>query len=114
MQSSQIVGTVRFPTVQDAYLYASMIFEQDAYSYASMIFEQDEYLYASMIFEKDAYLCIHDIRVRCVLIRIHDIQARCVLIRAYIYLNKNSTIEEERYRRGLVKKLLPTLTLDIV
>ncbi len=33
---------------------------------------------------------------------------------AHIYMNKNSTIEEERYRRGLVKKLLPTLTVDIV
>ncbi len=57
---------------------------------------------------------IHDIRARCVLILIHDIRARCVLIRAYIYLNENSTIEEERYRHGLVKKLLPTLTVDIV
>jgi hypothetical protein len=32
----------------------------------------------------------------------------------YVYLNKNSMIEEESYRRGLVKKLLPTLTIDIV
>jgi hypothetical protein len=51
--------SVRFPTVRDAYLYASMIFEQDAYLYASMIFEQDAYLYASMIFEQDAYLYVH-------------------------------------------------------
>jgi hypothetical protein len=29
-------------------------------------------------------------------------------------MNENSTIEEERYRHGLVKKLLPTLTIDIV
>jgi hypothetical protein len=67
-----------------------MIFEQDAYLYASMIFERDANLYASMIFERDAYLC------------------------AYIYLNKNSTIEEERYRGGPVKKPVPTLTVDVV
>jgi hypothetical protein len=67
-----------------------MIYEQDAYSYASTIYERDAYSYASMIYKQDAYLC------------------------AYIYLNKNSTIEEEKYRRGPVKKLLPTLTVDIV
>jgi hypothetical protein len=43
---------VRFPTVQDAYLYASMIFERDVYLNASMIFERDAYLYASMIFKQ--------------------------------------------------------------
>jgi hypothetical protein len=40
---------VRFPTVQDAYLYASMIFKQDVYLYASMIFKRDAYLYASTL-----------------------------------------------------------------
>ena len=75
---------------QDEYSYASMIYEQDAYSYASMIYEQDVYSYASMIHERDAYLY------------------------AYIYLNKNSMIEEERNRRGPVKKPAPTLTVDIV
>ncbi len=102
MQSSQIVGTIRFPTVQDAYLYASMIFERDAYLYTSMIFEQDAYLYASMIFEQDAYLYTS------------MIFKQDAYLYAHIYLNKNSTIEEERYRCGLVKKLLPTLTVDIV
>jgi hypothetical protein len=65
---------------------------------------------------------IHEIRGRCVIIRIHEIQARCVLIRykrdaylcVYTYMNKNSTIEEERYRRGPVKKLLLTLTVNMV
>ncbi len=75
---------------RDAYLYASMIFKQDAYLYSSMIFERDAYVYASMIFEQDAYFC------------------------AYIYLNENSTIEEERYRRGPVEKPVPTLTVDVV
>ncbi len=67
-----------------------MIYARDAYSYASMIHEQDAYSYASMIFERDAYL------------------------RAYIYMNKNSMIEEERYRRGPVKKPVPTPTVDAV
>ncbi len=102
MQSSQIAGTIQFPTVRDAYLYASMIFEQDAYLYASMIFKQDAYLYASMIFEQDAYLYASMIFE----------QDRYLY--AHIYLNENSTIEEERYRCGLVKKSLPTLTVDIV
>ncbi len=75
---------------QDAYSYASMIYERDAYSYASMIYERDAYSYASMIFERDAYLC------------------------AYIYMNKNSTVEEKRYRRGPVKKPVPSLTVDVV
>jgi hypothetical protein len=75
---------------QDAYSYASTIYERDAYSYASTRYEQDAYSYASTINERDAYLC------------------------AYIYMNKNSTIEEERYRRGPVKKSLLTLTVDTV
>ncbi len=66
-----------------------MIFERDAYLYASMIFEQDACLYASIIFERDTYFC------------------------AYIYLNEKSMIEEERYRRGPVKKSVPTITVDI-
>ncbi len=65
-----------------------MIYKQNAYLYASMINERDAYLYASMIFERDTYFY------------------------AYIYLNVNSTIEEERYRRGPVEKSVPTLTVD--
>ncbi len=67
-----------------------MIYKRDAHSYASMIYKRDAYSYAFMIYERDAYLY------------------------AYIYLNKNSMIEEERYRRGTVKKPVLTLTLDIV
>jgi hypothetical protein len=33
---------------------------------------------------------------------------------AYIYVYENSTIEEERYRRGTIKILLLTLTVDMV
>ncbi len=75
---------------QDAYSYAFTRYEQDAYSYASTRYERDAYSYASTIYKQDVYLC------------------------AYIYMNKNSTIEEERYIRGPVKKLLLTLTVDIV
>ncbi len=75
---------------QDAYSYASIIYERDVYSYASTRYKQDAYSYASTICERDAYLC------------------------AYINMNENSMIEEERYRRGPVKKSLLTLTVDIV
>ncbi len=75
---------------QDAYSYASMRYEQDAYSYASTRYERDAYSYTSMIYKQDAYLC------------------------AYIYMNENSAIEEEKYRCGPVKKSLLTLTVDIV
>ncbi len=75
---------------RDAYSYASTRYEQDAYSYASTRYEQDAYSYASTIYKRDVYLC------------------------AYIYMNENSTIEEERYIRGPVKKSLLTLTVDIV
>jgi hypothetical protein len=33
---------------------------------------------------------------------------------AYIYANENSPIEGERYRRGTIKILLLTLTVDMV
>jgi hypothetical protein len=32
----------------------------------------------------------------------------------YIYVNENSTIEGERYRRGTIKILLLKLTVDMV
>jgi hypothetical protein len=75
---------------RDVYSYASARYEQDAYSYTSVRYERDAYSYASMIYKRDAYLCV------------------------YIYMNENSMIEEERYRRGPVKKSLLTLTVDIV
>ncbi len=64
--------------------------EQDAYSYASTRYKRDAYSYASTIYKRDAYLCV------------------------YIYMNENSTIEEERYRRGPIKILLLILTVDMV
>jgi hypothetical protein len=105
---------VRFPTVRDAYLYASMKFEQDAYLYASMIFKQDVYLYASMIFEQNAYLYASMIFKQDAYLYASMIFEQDTYFCAYIYLNKNSMIEEERDRRGPVKKLVPTLTVDIV
>ncbi len=61
-----------------------------AYSYAFARYKRDAYSYASTIYEQDAYLCV------------------------YIYMDENSMIEEERYRRGPIKILLLTLTVDMV
>ncbi len=75
---------------QDAYSYASTRYKGDAYAYAFARYKRDTYSYASTIYERDAYLCV------------------------YIYMNENSTIEDERYRRGPIKILILTLTVDMV
>ena len=98
------------PLLSSRHIAASDTFFAQTRRYASMIWARC--VHTHPWYEQDAYLCIHDMsEMRTYASMIFEWDT---YFYAYIYLNENSMIEEERYRCGPVEKSVPTLTVDIL